>query len=120
MSHMMRHTKSVHASLRLMSASAKDQELPVLVIVADDMSAAFVSGSTTALAEEDRLVAGGGGGVSHAGKLKSMLMLGMLWPANESGHIDASQLMVVGMLHDTSQNAQSRSVHVKGLALKPE
>ena len=78
MSHMMRHTKSVHDSFFLMSASAKDQELPVLVIVADDMSAAFVSGSTTALAEEDRLVAGGGGGMSHAGKLKSMLMLGML------------------------------------------
>ena len=78
LSHMMRHIRRNDDSLSLMSASAKDQELPVLVIVADDMSAAFVSGSTTALAEEDRLVAGAGGGMSHAGKLKSMLMLGML------------------------------------------
>lgn len=74
----MRHIRNIHDSLFLMSASAKDYELPELVILADDMSAAFVSGSTAALAEEDRLMAGGGGGMSHAGRLKSMLMLGML------------------------------------------
>ena len=42
LSHMLGHIRNIHNPLSLMSASAKDYELPVLVILADDMSAAFV------------------------------------------------------------------------------